>query len=150
MPDKNVQVVRAMVDAVNRRDWDACIKDAAPGFVWDNSRAIGTDNRVVLTSAEDARDFFKKLVAGRTDVDYLTVRGRPGYWVRGAHYFLYVDDLGRVQEESVRLAANVLLWDLAYLGLGLAFLLAGAVVLKWRRSRPFRLAGNLRRRSVGG
>ena len=30
-------------------------------------------------------------------------------------------------------AANVVLWDLAYLGLGLAFLLAGAVVLNRRR-----------------
>lgn len=56
-------------------------------------------------------DSFKKFVGGDTNVDYVTVRGRPGYWVRGAHYFLYTDQAGRVQEESVRLAANVLLWE---------------------------------------
>jgi ketosteroid isomerase-like protein len=61
MSQQNVEVVCAMIDAVNRGDWDATIKDAAPDFVWDNSRAIGTDNRVVLTSAEQARDFFKEL-----------------------------------------------------------------------------------------
>ena len=61
MSEENVEVVRAMIDAANRGDWEATIKDAAPGFVWDNSRAIGTDNRVVLTSAEQARDFFKEL-----------------------------------------------------------------------------------------
>ena len=61
MSQENVEIVRAMIDAANRGDWDAAIKDAAPGFVWDNSRAVGTDNRVVLTSAEQARDFFKEL-----------------------------------------------------------------------------------------
>jgi ketosteroid isomerase-like protein len=58
---ENVEIVRALIDAANRGDWDACIKDAAPGFVWDNSRAIGTDNRVVLRSAAQARDFFRGL-----------------------------------------------------------------------------------------
>jgi ketosteroid isomerase-like protein len=61
MSQENVEMIRGMIDAANRGDWDACIKDAAPGFVWDNSRAIGTDNRVVLTSAERARDFFREL-----------------------------------------------------------------------------------------
>ena len=61
MSQENVEIVRAMIDASNRGDWDACIKDAAPGFVWDNSRAIGTDNRVILRSAPQARDFFREL-----------------------------------------------------------------------------------------
>ena len=61
MSQENVEIVRAMIDAVNRGDWDACITDTGPSFVWDNSRAIGTDNRAVLTSAEEARDFFKEL-----------------------------------------------------------------------------------------
>ena len=61
MSQENLKVVRAMIDAANRGDWDAAIKDAAPGFVWDNSRAIGTDNRVVLRSAAQTRDFFRGL-----------------------------------------------------------------------------------------
>jgi ketosteroid isomerase-like protein len=61
MSQENVEIVQAMIDAANRGDWDACIKDAAPGFVWDNSRAIGTDNRAVLRSAAQARDFFQGL-----------------------------------------------------------------------------------------
>ena len=61
MSEENVEIVRAMIDAANQGDWDAAIKDAAPGFVWDNSRAIGTDNRVVLGSAAQARDFFREL-----------------------------------------------------------------------------------------
>ena len=61
MSQENVEIVRAMIDAANRGDWDAMIKDAAPGFVWDDSRAIGTDNRVVLRSAAQARDFFRGL-----------------------------------------------------------------------------------------
>lgn len=55
--------------------------------------------------------FFKKLVGAQTDIEYLMVRGAPGYWVRGAHFFLYVDEEGRMREENIRLAANVLLWE---------------------------------------
>jgi ketosteroid isomerase-like protein len=61
LSQENVEIVRGLIDAANRGDWEATIEHAAPGFVWDNSRAIGTDNRVVLTSAEQARDFFKEL-----------------------------------------------------------------------------------------
>jgi ketosteroid isomerase-like protein len=61
MSQENVEIIRAMIDACNRGDWDATFKDAAPGFVWDNSRAIGTDNRVVLRSAAQTRDFFRGL-----------------------------------------------------------------------------------------
>ena len=58
MSQENVEVVRAAIEASNRGDWDAVFKDAAPSFEWDNSRAIGTDNRAVWT-ADEARDFFK-------------------------------------------------------------------------------------------
>lgn len=58
MSQENVEIVRAAIEAANRGDWDAVFKDAAPDFEWDNSRAIGTDNRAVWT-AEEAREFFK-------------------------------------------------------------------------------------------
>ena len=41
MPQENVEIVKAWYDAFNRDDWDAMVKDAAPGFVLDFSRAVG-------------------------------------------------------------------------------------------------------------
>jgi ketosteroid isomerase-like protein len=57
MSEGNVEIVRAAIDAANRRDWDAVFKDCAPGFEWDNSRAMGPDNRAVF-DVDGARDFF--------------------------------------------------------------------------------------------
>jgi ketosteroid isomerase-like protein len=52
-----VEIVRAMIDAANRRDWDAVFRDAAPDFRWDHSRAVGPDSRGVWT-ADEARDYY--------------------------------------------------------------------------------------------
>jgi hypothetical protein len=41
MSQENVEIVRAVVDAVNRADWDAGFRPAAPGFEMDFSRALG-------------------------------------------------------------------------------------------------------------
>jgi ketosteroid isomerase-like protein len=41
MSQENVEIVKAWYDAFNREDWDAMIKDAAPGFELDFSRATG-------------------------------------------------------------------------------------------------------------
>ena len=41
MSQENVEIVKAWYDAFNREDWDAMIKDAAPGFEVDLSRAVG-------------------------------------------------------------------------------------------------------------
>ena len=41
MSQENVEIVRAWLDAYNREDWDAMLKDAAPGFEVDLSRAVG-------------------------------------------------------------------------------------------------------------
>jgi len=46
MSQENVELVRAAIDAFNRRDWDAMLKDAAPGFEYDLSRAIGPNRGV--------------------------------------------------------------------------------------------------------
>jgi hypothetical protein len=40
-----VEIVRRLVDGYNRRDWDAALKDAAPGFELDMSRAVGARGR---------------------------------------------------------------------------------------------------------
>jgi ketosteroid isomerase-like protein len=41
MSQENVEIVKAWYDAFNHDDWDAMVKDAAPGFVVDFSRAVG-------------------------------------------------------------------------------------------------------------
>ena len=41
MSQENVEIVKAWYDAFNREDWDAMLKDAAPGFEVDFSRALG-------------------------------------------------------------------------------------------------------------
>ncbi len=65
--------------------------------------------------------YFVKYVDRRhaTDVD---VHGAPGVWVRKAHDLAYVDEAGRVRDETVRLAAKSLLWHRD----GVTFRLEGA------------------------
>jgi ketosteroid isomerase-like protein len=41
MSQENVEIVKAWYDAFNREDWDAMVKDAAPGCEQDFSRALG-------------------------------------------------------------------------------------------------------------
>ena len=41
MSQENVEIVKAWYDAWNREDWDAMVKDVAPGFVADFSRSVG-------------------------------------------------------------------------------------------------------------
>jgi ketosteroid isomerase-like protein len=41
MSQQNVEIVRATIDAWNRGDWDATLKDATPSFEFDFSRAMG-------------------------------------------------------------------------------------------------------------
>ena len=41
MSQENVEIVKAAIDALNRGDWDAVYQDAAAGFEFDNTRAVG-------------------------------------------------------------------------------------------------------------
>ena len=46
MSQENVEIVRAAFEAINRGDMDAVLKDAAPGFELDFSRAVGPQHGV--------------------------------------------------------------------------------------------------------
>ena len=52
-----------------------------------------------------------KKVAPGTSVQPVSVDGRPGYWIQGAHYFVYLDRQGDERTEQLRLAGNTLLWE---------------------------------------
>lgn len=54
MSQENVEIVRGVIDAFNRGDWDSALKPAAPDFVFDNSRALG-EQRGIYTSKEQVR-----------------------------------------------------------------------------------------------
>ena len=41
MSQENVEIVRAAIDAFNRGDWEAGLKDTDPDFEFDFSRAVG-------------------------------------------------------------------------------------------------------------
>ena len=46
MSQENVELIRRQIEALNREDWDAAFKDAAPDAEFDLSRAVGIDRGV--------------------------------------------------------------------------------------------------------
>jgi hypothetical protein len=55
---------------------------------------------------------FTKTVGPGSRLEVVTVQGGTGYWIEGApHEFLYHDASGNAVPERVRLAGNVLLWE---------------------------------------
>ena len=46
MSQENVEIVKAVIEAINREDWDAAFQDAAPGFEQDMSRAVGLERGI--------------------------------------------------------------------------------------------------------
>jgi hypothetical protein len=56
--------------------------------------------------------FIEKQLSPGTTIEIVTVNGQRGFWITGApHVFYYEDPSGAIQEETVRLAGNVLLWE---------------------------------------
>ena len=60
MSQENVEIVRASIDAWNRGDWDAALKDAAPSFEFDFSRSVGPGRAVY--SLDQMRRYFDEFV----------------------------------------------------------------------------------------
>ena len=61
MSQENVEVVRAGIEAHNRRDWDALLEYAAPDFVLDMSRSIGPQRGVY--KLDQMRSFLENFTA---------------------------------------------------------------------------------------
>ena len=90
----------------------ALVYGARPGFEPDPV----TDVSVLITQfqarLETEGDFFKKLAGPATTIRPVEVNGNEGYWLSGgAHSFFYRDAGGNIVQESLRLVANVLLWE---------------------------------------
>jgi hypothetical protein len=57
-------------------------------------------------------NFFGKTIGPGTTLEEVTVNGGRGFWVAGApHFFFYRDPAGGIQQETLRLAGNTLLWE---------------------------------------
>ena len=56
-------------------------------------------------------ELVKKLVEPRTTITPVAVAGQQGYFLSGATHFLYLAPTDVVQDERIRLARNVLLWQ---------------------------------------
>ena len=90
----------------------ALVYGARPGFEPDPV----TDVSILITQfqarLETRGGFFKKLAGPATTIRQVEVNGNEGYWLSGgAHSFFYRDSDGNVVQESLRLVANVLLWE---------------------------------------
>ena len=55
-------------------------------------------------------DLIEKLVFGGGTVEATTVDGDPAYWLSAYHGFLYLDEDGHPQEDTIRLSGNALVW----------------------------------------
>jgi ketosteroid isomerase-like protein len=78
MSQENVEIVRAAIDALNKGDLDAWLKDAAPDFEFDLSRAVGPVRGVfkldqIRALLED--EFFSQWEAVRFQADELIDAG---------------------------------------------------------------------------
>jgi hypothetical protein len=95
-------------------------------------RALFTQFRATV---EDA---VHKKVLEDTRIEALRIEGEPGFWLTGEpHLFYYVDAQGRFDDENIRLAGNVLLWERGLLTLRLEGDLSRAEAVEIARSvRP--------------
>ena len=54
--------------------------------------------------------FFGKVLDQTTTLEKVTVNGQPGFWIQGTPHFFFYQANGAVQQETLRLAGNTLLW----------------------------------------
>jgi hypothetical protein len=88
MSQKNVEIVKAAIDAVNHEDWDAAFQDAAPGFELDFSRALGPYRGVYkLDQARRfAKDFTATFKSVRWEADQLIDAGEHVVFLGTLYY----------------------------------------------------------------
>lgn len=73
----------------------------------------GVGMLVTLFRGSTDPGFVQKEAGPETTVRPITVEGAPGMWIEGApHTVVYVDEGGRMFPDSLRLAGNVLIWQL--------------------------------------
>ena len=75
MSQENVEIVKAVIEAFNREDWDAVFQDAASGFEFDMSRSFGPWRGVY--GLDQFRRFVDEFTAGSQCVLSRTNSSKP-------------------------------------------------------------------------
>jgi hypothetical protein len=84
------------------------VYSARPGFA---ESADGVALLVTEFEGRADRDLLVKAAGPGTRVRYLQVHGHPGAWITGApHEIFYVGPDGDIEQDTVRLSGNALLW----------------------------------------
>jgi hypothetical protein len=97
--------------------------------------ATGLGLLMSMTRAQIDREFVRK-ISLVSNVQFLRVNGRPGFWIEGTHAVAYVDSMGRVVQDSLRLAGNVLIWQDRGITLRMESALSLADALRLAESMP--------------
>src|SRR5829696_5451161 len=112
---------------------------ATPGgqvfFLW----GMEARPRVLLSEfrGDLNRELIGKQVGPGTTIEPVSVQGAPGFWVAGAnHVVYYLDPDGQIQEETIRLSRNALLWERNDLTLRIEGDFGKGVALELARSVP--------------
>ena len=112
-----------LAEARRRAGYDLLELDEAPDQVYLGPRdsvwfLYGRPDAVRLLVAQtpklsiDEAFIFKKLAPVGTNVETLSVRGKPAYFLSGEpHEVILVDEYGLPVQETLRLARNTLLWE---------------------------------------
>jgi hypothetical protein len=136
-PDLELTLGQRVTLADARRDagFDVRLLEEEPDAVYLGDRGTvwllyGSPERPRLLLAQtpfhsvDQELLLKKVAAGGTKVELVSVGGAKGAFLSGDPHFLFLlDELGSPVEDSARLAGNVLLWSEG----GIAFRLEGDV-----------------------
>ena len=109
MSQENVKIVRASIDAWNRGDWDATLKDGAPSFEFDFSRSVGPGRAVY--SLDQMRGFFHEFVesweSNRIEADeFIEVETMPLSGDTGQTLVAYSAPPGSAAADSLTLLAG--------------------------------------------
>ena len=77
-------------------------------------RGTGVGMLITQFRARVGEDFMRKLVGAGGNVTPVAVGRHNGYWISGPpHVMFYVDAQGRLRDDTLRLAANALVWERA-------------------------------------
>lgn len=88
----------------------ALVYHGRPGLAPSTETGVGLLFSQFQGNLESA--FFGKGLRPESRLEQVAVDGEPGFWIEGRpHAFFYRDQQGRIADEPVRLAGNVLLWE---------------------------------------
>ena len=76
------------------------------------SASSGVGLLVSQFAGDTNASFIQKQLGDGAHLDLVAVRGASAFWISGApHVFYYKDSAGQIQQETLRLAGNTLIWE---------------------------------------